>query len=144
MTVSEPPRRPIVEMLSIALPTVAQMASYTVMQFIDTWMLSRLGETAATAASNSGMLAFSFIGFGVGTLILVNALVSQNFGRGQFNQCGQYMWQGVWIGLVYGLILLLLRFAGMPIFKAFHHPPDQAAMEATYWRIVLVTSAVKL
>ncbi len=144
MTVSHPPRRPIVEMLSIALPTVAQMASYTVMQFIDTWMLSRLGEAAATAASNSGILAFSFIGFGVGTLVLVNALVSQNFGRGQFNQCGQYMWQGVWIGLGYGVMLLLLCPAGAPIFRAFHHPLDQVAMEATYWRIVLLTSAIKL
>src|SRR3954467_15393680 len=46
------PRRPIWELLALALPTVSQMASYTVMQFIDTWILTRLGGvTAPTAAA---------------------------------------------------------------------------------------------
>ena len=53
-----PSRRPIVELLMLAGPTVAQMASYTVMQFIDTWMLAHVGRgiIAPTAASNAGML----------------------------------------------------------------------------------------
>jgi MATE family multidrug resistance protein len=137
-------RRPIVELLRLALPTVAQMASYTVMQFIDTWILSRLGETAATAAGNSGMLCFAFIGLGVGTLVIVNTLASQSFGRGDFAECGQYMWQGIWLGLLYGLALLPLRALGGPLFRAFGHPADMAAMEAAYWKIVILSAAMKL
>ena len=56
-------QRPIVELLYLAGPTVAQAVSYTVMQFIDTWMLSRLGTDAPTAAANAGMIAFAFISF---------------------------------------------------------------------------------
>jgi len=138
------PRRPLAELLTLALPTVAQMASYTVMQFIDTWILSRLGNTAPTAASNSGMLAFAPLAFGMGMLVIVNTLVSQSFGRRDFRQCGQFLWQGIWLGLLLGLALLPLRFAAHSIFALFHHPPIQTEMEATYFRIVLYSGAIKL
>src|ERR1700735_3918747 len=85
--------RPLVELLHLALPTVAQMASYTVMQFIDVWILSRLGGTAPTAVSNAGMMAISSLSFGMGITIIVNTLVSQAFGRGEWRDCGKYLWQ---------------------------------------------------
>src|SRR5579862_6643441 len=136
--------RPIRELLSLAFPTVAQMASYTVMQFIDTWMLSRLGGIAPTAASNAGMLSFSLIAFGLGILILVNTLVSQSFGRGDFKSCGQYLWQGIWLALALGLAMQPLRFAAGAMFGAFRHPAAQAAMETQYYQIVLMAAAIKL
>src|SRR3954454_25314752 len=87
-------KRPLVELLSLALPTIVQMTSYTVMQFTDTFMLSRVSDTAATAAAQAGMVEFSLLSFGVGTLLLVNTLVSQSYGRGDFRACGRYLWQG--------------------------------------------------
>jgi MATE family multidrug resistance protein len=135
---------PLMELLSIALPTVAQMASYTIMQFIDTWMLSRIGPLAATSASNSGILSFAFVGFGMGVLIIVNTLVSQSFGRGDRLLCGRYLWQGVWFGLILGLAMLPLIAVARPVFLMFGHAPEQAAMEATYSRIVLISAAIKL
>jgi MATE family multidrug resistance protein len=144
MTASDRPRRPIVELLFLGAPTVAQMASYTVMQFIDTWILSRHSGDAATAAANSGILTFSGISFGMGVLALVNTMVSQSFGRGEFKDCGKYLWQGMWLGLIFGLALASLIPLGNPIFLAFGHAPDFAHMEAVYWRIVLLSSAVKL
>jgi MATE family multidrug resistance protein len=138
------PRSALAELLYLALPTVAQMASYTVMQFIDTWILSRLGDTAATAASNSGILTFALVAFGLGTLVLVNTLVSQSFGRGEFKQCGQFLWQGIWFGLFYGLALIPLRAGAGPLFSLFHHPAEQAQMETIYCRIVLLSAGIKL
>jgi len=135
---------PLTELLSLALPTMAQMASYTVMQFIDTWMLSRLGEAPATAAANSGILSFALVSLGIGTLVLVNTFVSQAFGRGEFKKCGQYLWQGIWLSLAYGLALLPMRAVAGPLFAAFGHPAAQALMEAGYFRIVLFSAGVKL
>jgi MATE family multidrug resistance protein len=137
-------RRPIVELLALALPTVAQMASYTVMQFIDALILSRLGSTPPTAASNSGILVFSPIAMGLGMLFLVNTMVSQNFGRGDFAKCGQFAWQGIWLGLIFGLGLVPLTLLAHPIFASFHHPEAQAAMEAKYFQITLLASPIKL
>src|SRR2546423_14860395 len=99
------PDRPFAELLMLAAPTVAQSVSYTVNQFIDTWMLSRLGTDPPTAAGNAGMMAFSVICFGYGVLLVVNTLVSQNYGRGEFQKCGRYLWQGYWVGLAYSVLL---------------------------------------
>ena len=101
-----PPGRALGELLRLAGPTVAQMASYTVMQFLDTWMLARLGETAPTAAGNSGMFAFAVISLPFGVLWVVNTLVSQSFGRRDFASCGRYLWQGIWFALAFSLLLL--------------------------------------
>ena len=81
--VGEPARSPIVELLLLGGPTVAQMASYTLMQFFDTMMLGHVGTGVVepTAGSNAGMIAFSIISLAMGTLFVVNTLVSQSFGR---------------------------------------------------------------
>ena len=51
VTLDTPDVSPLRELLRLALPTVAQMVSYTVMQFIDTWLLAQaLGPMAPTAA----------------------------------------------------------------------------------------------
>src|SRR5689334_24916133 len=94
--------RPVVELLRLAGPTVGQMASFTVMQFLDIWMLSRVGDRliAPTASANSGILAFAFISLGMGTLWVVNTLVSQSYGRKDYAACGQFMWQGIWFSLL--------------------------------------------
>ena len=46
-------RRPLVVLLFLAAPTVAQMASYTLMQFTDRWMLARVGDLEAAAAGTA-------------------------------------------------------------------------------------------
>src|SRR5260221_6418068 len=107
---------PLRELLTLAGPTVAQMASYTLMQFIDTWLLSHYAANRATAleptaASNGGMFAFALISVGFGTIMVVNTLVSQSYGRGDRRSCGQYLWQGVWFGALYGAGVL----PGVPV-----------------------------
>src|ERR1041385_8833289 len=103
-------RSPLSELLRLAAPTVAQMASYTVMQFLDTWMLSHTRDRiiAPTAAANSGILAFSVISLGMGVSWIVNTLVSQAYGRKEYLACGQFLWQGVWFGVIFWLPLLPL------------------------------------
>lgn len=140
----EKPHRPAIELFLIAAPTIAQMASYTLMQFIDTWMLSTLGTDAPTAAGNSGMLAFTLICFGLGVLSLVNTLVSQNYGARHFPLCGQYLWQGVYFALIFTALVLPTAFFAKPIMAMFGHAPELQVMEATYLQIVLLTCGVKL
>ena len=137
-------RSAIGELLSLAAPTVAQMASYTLMQFIDTLMLSRVGQIEATAASNSGMLAFSIISFGVGVLWVVNTLVSQAFGRGDRISCGRYLWQGIWFGLAMSVVLMPLLPVAPRMFRLLGHEPALAGSEATYIQIVLAATVFKM
>jgi MATE family multidrug resistance protein len=135
---------PTRELLTLALPTIAQMVSYTAMQFTDTWMLASLGVREPTAAGNAGIFAFSIIGFGFGVLMCVNTLVSQNFGQKDYRACGQYLWQGVWFGVLFGLLVLPLVPVASNIFHFFGHEPELVPLEVDYFRITLTFTALKL
>jgi len=137
-------QRPIVELLTLAAPTVAQMASYTIMQFVDTLMLSRIGTTEATAGGNAGLFSFSIISLGVGVLLVVNTLVSQSFGRREFADCGRYLWQGIWFALFAWFCFLPWLPLTRGTFVLMGHEPRLAADEGIYLRIVLGASVVKL
>ena len=135
---------PIRELLSLAAPTVAQMASYTVMQFIDAWVLSRLGTEAPTAVGNAGFIGFSLISFGMGVMFVVNAMASQEFGRKRFRRCGRWMWQGIWFAVAFALLALPLTFFARTIFDSFGHPESLVRLEATYLQIFLLSPVLKL
>ena len=137
-------RSPLAELIALAAPTVAQMASYTFMQFVDTLMLSRVGEREATAAGNSGLLGFSIISFGIGVLWVVNTLVSQAFGRRDFAACGRYLWQGLWFAVVLSGVMALLLPLAPYIFLIFGHESALAVLESTYIQIVLGAAVIKL
>ncbi|MGH7176168.1 MAG: MATE family efflux transporter, partial [Tepidisphaeraceae bacterium] len=142
---ANPAPSPLGELLRLAGPTMAQMASYTVMQFLDAWMLARaVGTAAPAAASNAGGLAFSFLSFGIGTIMVVNTLASQSYGQRNYSQCGRHLWQGVWFSLAYALAMLPLLWVVPGWFAAFGHEPDMVAMEGTYFRIMVWASVFKL
>ncbi len=133
-------------MLRLAWPTIAQMASYTAMQFLDTWMLARspAGSDAVTAAANAGIFGFSMISLGVGALLVVNTFVSQSFGQKKYRTCGGYLWQGVWFSIVYALPLIPLALVPVPIFAWMGHERALAGLEAEYFRIGMISSVFKL
>jgi MATE family multidrug resistance protein len=114
------------------------------MQFIDTWMLARLGTDEPTAAGNAGIFAFSLVSMGVGTLFVVNTLVSQAFGRRDYAACGRYLGQGVWFSIAFAV--MMLPFIGLlpHMFRGFGHTPALVGLESTYLRIVLTNAVFKL
>ena len=142
------PVRPIVELLTLAAPTVAQMASYTLMGFIDTVILSRYGGrtdvTPTTAAANGGLVAFSVISLGMGVMFIVNALVSQAFGRGDDRLCGRFLWQGVWFAAAFGAAVLAMIPAAPAVFAWAGHEPRLAGLETTYVHVLLLSAGLKL
>jgi len=128
----------------LALPTIAQMSSYTVMQLIDRKFVSELGTQAAAAAMNAGMITFSMIAFGFGVAAVVNSLVSQRYGEQRFDHCGRYLWQGIWFACLYSLLMLPLFAFGETIFQLLGHSAELVKMEASFMRVMLASTAVKL
>src|SRR4030095_3059132 len=102
-------------------------------------MLSRVGGhiTPPTAAANSGILAFSVISLGMGVLWVVNTLVSQAYGRKDFREGGQFLWQGVWVCVLLSRLPLPLLPLVPRAFAALGHEPQLGRMEATYLQIVV-------
>jgi MATE family multidrug resistance protein len=135
---------PLRELLTLAVPTILQMASYTLMQFADTYMLSLVGDLEATAAGQAGGVQFAFVSFGFGIMFLVNALVSQAYGRGAFAECGRVLWQGIYVAIGCGLVLLVTIPFAPAMFARFGHEPRLVELEAIYFQILTAFAVFKL
>jgi MATE family multidrug resistance protein len=140
-----PTRSPLAELLSLALPTIAQMASYTVMQFADCLQLAMgAGDAAATAAGMAGFMVFCAMSFGWGAILVVNTLVSQSVGAGNPHSAGRYMWQGVWFALGIGLLLIPTRMFSAAALTAFGHTPEVVRFGEQYYNIEIVWTPMRL
>lgn len=137
-------RSPLVDMLAIAAPVVATMTSYTLMQFVDGLMVSRIGPDPVYVAAqgNGGMAAFIPTSLLMGLLMVINTYVSQNFGASAERKAPAYAWAGLWLCLGTWLALMLPFAVVLPTLlrTMTDHSPQLLALETQYARILLAGS----
>ncbi len=124
------------ELLSVAYPLIISTASNTVMQFINRVFLSRYSADALAACVPAGILSFTLICFFMGTTAYTNAFVSQYHGKGKTASVSVAVWQGVWLGIISGLILLALTPAGVRLIEGSGHPAAVKLLETQYFTIL--------
>ncbi|MEM1424324.1 MAG: MATE family efflux transporter, partial [Planctomycetota bacterium] len=98
---------PVRELLSVALPAVITMTSYTVMQFVDNLIVKELGPGAISAVGNGGIAAFIPGAALMGLLSVVNTFVSQNLGAGTVKNGAGYVWNGLYLNVALWLMLFV-------------------------------------
>ena len=125
-------------MLKLAAPMIVTTISFTIMQFVDRFMVSRLGTEALAAILPAGFISFVPGSFAIGVMTSVGTFVSQSLGRGNKSDCSRYCWQGIYVGLVYFVIVVAIMWPAAPwIFRMLGHEPEVADMEVIYLRIML-------
>ena len=108
------------------------------MQFVDRYMVSRLGTEALAAILPAGLVSFLPSGFAIGAMASLNTFVSQSLGRGDKKNCSNYFWQAIYMGLAYFLAVVAIMWPAAPwIFEMMGQPPPVAEMEVIYFRIML-------
>ena len=131
-------RPPLRVLLRIALPTIAALASRTVMSFADFLMVSELGVNEQAAVVPATIVVFAAVSFGMGGMTAVSTLASQAFGRGDRADAGAWAWQGVWASLAFALVALAFWPLVGPLFAAAGHTPVVEALETGYVQIALL------
>jgi MATE family multidrug resistance protein len=127
-------------MLKLAAPMVVTNISFTVMQFVDRFMVSRLGTEALAAILPAGIISFVPASFAIGVMTSVNTFVSQSLGRGQKKDCANYCWQAIFMGLAYLSVVVTIMWPAAPwIFRTLGHEPAVVNLEVIYLRIMLYT-----
>jgi len=125
-------------MLRLSGPMTISTISFTIMQFVDRLMVSRLGKDALAAVLPAAFVNFIPSGFALGAITSLNTFVSQAFGRGHKHICSSYFWQIVYLGLLYSVLVVALMWPSAPyIFKAMGQPPAVLTQEVIYFRILL-------
>jgi hypothetical protein len=115
------------EVLTLALPLVISMSSWTLMHFIDRLFLTWHSKTSLAAALPAGMLSFAVESFFLGIAMYVNTFVAQYYGADRPERIGLAMWQGVWLALISAPLMLLMIPVAPAVFRAIGH---DAAMQA--------------
>ena len=125
-------------MLKLAAPMVVTTVSFTIMQFVDRYMVSRLGTEALAAILPAGFVSFLPSGFAIGAMASLSTFVSQSLGRGDKKNCSNYFWQTIYMGSAYFLFVVAIMWPAAPwIFKMMGQPLAVAEMEVIYFRIML-------
>jgi MATE family multidrug resistance protein len=125
-------------MLRLATPMVVTTISFTIMQFVDRSMVSRLGKEALAAILPAGFASFLPGGFVIGAMTSLNTFVSQSLGRGDRKACANYYWQAIYMGLAYFVAVVAIMWPSAPwLFKLMGQPPAIIEMEVIYLRIIL-------
>jgi MATE family multidrug resistance protein len=130
-------------MLKLAGPMIITTISFTIMQFVDRLMVSRLGTEALAAILPAGFISFIPASFVVGVYASIATFVSQSLGRGETKDCSSYCWQAIYMGLAYSAVVLAIMWPAAPwVFGLLGHEPEVVGMEVIYLRIMLYANAV--
>ncbi len=124
------------ELARVAYPLILSTASNTIMQFTNRVFLAHYSPDALAACVPGGLLAFVFGCFFVGTASYTNAFVSQYYGRGKTASVSVAVWQGVWLGLAAGAVLLALTPLGFYIIGHSGHPAAVIVLEKQYFAVL--------
>ena len=124
------------EILALATPTILTMLSQTLMWTVDTAMLGRVSSTALAAAGLGGMLTWATYSLFNNLSRITSTFVSQAHGRGDDEAVGNYTWQGIYISLITGSVLMFLGWNSYLVLPWTHNPADVQSMTYTYikWR----------
>jgi MATE family multidrug resistance protein len=124
------------EVLVVAIPLILSTATWSVQHFVDRMFLTWYSPEAIAAAMPAGMLNFTMVSIFMGTAGYVTTFVAQYYGAQRFDRIGPALWQGVYISLFGGaLILCAIPFAG-PVFSLVGHSPLVQENEVAYFKIL--------
>jgi MATE family multidrug resistance protein len=124
--------------LGLALPLILSHGSWMIQQIVDRIFLSWLSPEAVAAAMPSGMMNWTIVSLCTGTTGYVSAFAAQFHGAKRDREIGPIVWQGLIFSALAGLCVLPLFFLSRSIFSGFGHPPEVAALERTYFDILLL------
>jgi MATE family multidrug resistance protein len=125
------------EVLRLAVPSVLNTVSFTLMQFVDGLMVSRVSKEALSAQMVGGITAFTALCFFIGLLSCVSTFASQNLGAGRKERAALYGWQGLWLSWAAAAVLASLIVAAPRIFALFGHEPAVTRLETQFFRILV-------
>jgi len=128
-------------LLSVSAPLMVSMLVQSLYNIVDGIYVSRISEAALTATSLSGPMQGLIIGFGVGTSVGVNSLVSRRLGEKRQGEANLAAAHGYLLAfLTYILFLLAGLFAVKPFFTMFTDDPVLQEMGFDYLSVCLRAS----
>lgn len=120
-------------LMRLAGPLIVNNLAVAGMQFADAVMAGRLGADALAAVAVGGSVWFLGFSFCLGLLMAISPIAARHFGAGSHRLIGRYTRQGIYLGLVMGVPLILLgQFIVEPLLTLIGIDPEFRSMTVGY------------
>lgn len=97
-------------MLRLAWPVILAELGWITMGIVDTVMVRQLGPAAIGAVGTGSTIFLTLMVLGMGTLLALDAFVSQNFGAGRVDECHRWLVAGLQLASLLSIVLLALAW----------------------------------
>ncbi len=134
----------IKEILKLSIPTIINMSSLTINQFIDAWMISLTGPTQLAAQYGAGVTSFCTVCIFFGIVASTNIFASQCLGARRYREASSYCWQGIWLAIFIGLGLFCTIFCSRYFFTSLGHEPKLVEQEVIYYNTITYVAPLVL
>jgi len=124
------------EVLVIAIPLILSTATWSIQHFVDRMFLTWYSTEAIAAALPAGMLNFSMTSIFMGTAGYLSTFVAQYYGAKRYHRIGPVLWQGVYVSLLGGLVIVCTIPFAEPVFRLVGHSPLVQQNEVAYFQIL--------
>jgi len=129
------------EVITVAIPLVLSTSAWSVQHFVDRMFLTWYSSEAIAAAMPAGILNFAFLSFFIGTASYVNTFVAQYYGARRYTRIGPALWQGMYISLIGGILILCLIPFARGIFGIVGHEMAVQDNEVVYFQYLCLGGA---
>ena len=119
-------------LLSLGLPLVASHVAQMLIGVTDTLMLGWYDVTDLAALSVSGPIFFIIFIFGSGFAWAVTPMVASALSQDDERQVRRVTRMGLWLSILFGLLVVPFFFFAEPIFIAIGQEPDVARQAGLY------------
>jgi len=123
-------------MIALALPVVLSELGWVAQGVVDNIMVGRLGPVAIGAVALGNAVYYIPSLFGIGMLLGLDTLVSQAYGRRDYDACHGWLAQGVYLALIITPPLMLLTALASYDFTRFGVIPEVAVLSSGYLSIM--------
>src|SRR5580700_11835477 len=93
-------KRELGAMVSLAVPVVLSELGWMAQGVVDTIMVGALGPAAIGAVAVGNAVFYTPSLFGIGVLLGLDTLVSQAYGRKDYDECHRWLAQGVYLACI--------------------------------------------
>jgi MATE family multidrug resistance protein len=124
------------EVFVVAIPLILSTATWSVQHFVDRMFLTWYSPEAIAAAMPAGMLNFSMTSIFMGTAGYLSTFVAQYYGAKRYHRIGPALWQGVYVSLLGGLVIVCAIPFAEPVFRLVGHSPLVQQNEVAYFQIL--------
>jgi len=130
-------RNEIGRLFKLAGPLIVNNLSIAGMQFADAVMAGRLGVQTLAAVAVGGSLWFFAFTIGLGLLMAISPIAARHFGAGNPQLIGRYTRQGIYLGAVLSIpVILAAQFLVQPLLVFIPIDPEFREMTIGYTQAI--------